>query len=633
MRGQDFTNWFDQTATPYGWVFPGQNFQVQSPIPAASATVTPDQWLDQTREALGTLGAGTIQADVSAMYAVVGAEFGMPRGRWTEGAQMLWNRYSSTLSATWDASVYSNSTQAQAIVQWLSDLESSGLGAASVKWIQDSAAVQSALSKIGGVAQNVPWVNIVVAVARYAKFWVNGWSDKMDSRNGLQDYSTDFSWKPNLLKTGAYDLQQNGAQQDAAAGQAVIQAIRGLDLTDVFSPTSSDASAELRDGRLNSNQPWRPGWSVGMDAGDGSRLGCVPGTSAVSRRYDASAPVFDPPVEDSDGNKICAPYWSAGLGWGSTGSYLPTLASLGSTLWQAASADSALMAGIDTTRAINRWRLACHHLAYEILNPLAWAQSPLSAEYGAILWANFDGSNQRCNFTATLETLWDTVGADLGWPALRDVAWQTRADMGLTGRPETSKAQIGSAYLAQWAFSATQGGALGVRNYDPAQSGWASSRLANIVGLQCAPVVALKSLRSRQRGKLYGDGEAPILLPYVAEANPEGPRGQARVDILRDLLQRPEICDVDAADVPMGPGSFSDAGDLRDAIIIAQSNQRCRLDAGKKAIGGSIAYKAPPPVVAPGLGLASPGSGPSGSPGSAVAALAAAAGLFWMMRR
>jgi len=641
MRGEGFTRWFNESATDYGWVYPSL-FTVQSPIPPPKSTISADAWLAQAQSDIQDKGARAVQTDIAAMYAMVGTHFGMPRGRWTDGARMLWESSSATLGSSWVGSVGDNQAQFnEAVRAWLSSLQSSGLGRASVQWIQDSQAVQAALSSVGDAASNVPWVNIVVAVARYVKFWVKGWSANYDRRNGLQDYGTDFEslpWVKNNI--AAYDFQADGAAQDADAGDSVITAIKNMDLTDVFSPTRTDVSAELRDGRLGPNEPWRPGWSVGMVEADpndpsvGTRLACVPGTGAVARRYDASAPVFRPPVKDQDGNNTCAPYWSAGLGWGSTGSYLPSLASMGATLWQALNADSALMAGVDTTQAINRWRLACHHLAREILNPIAWYGNPLSSAYGSILWANFEGSTQRCDFTLTLENLWNKAAADLGWPMLRDIAWQTRKTV-VPNRPETSRSQIegrnGSAFLAQWAYQAVDSGALGRQNYQPAQDGWATSQLANIVGLQCAPVLALDALRDRQRVRLFGDGQAPVLLPYTTPANPAGPRGQARVDALRDLLQRPEICEVDPDDVAaQDMGGFSDAEQLRDAIVIAQSNARCRLSAGKYAIK-TLTYEPPPPLKM--AELAIPGASSGGSSGAALAALAGVAGLLWMLRR
>ncbi|MBC23842.1 MAG: hypothetical protein CMJ32_08025 [Phycisphaerae bacterium] len=641
MRGEGFTRWFNESATDYGWVYPSLS-DVQSPIPPAKYTISAEAWLAQAQSQIRGDGAKAVQTDIAAMYAMVGTHFGMPRGRWTDGARMLWESSSATLGSSWVGSVGDNQAQFnEAVRAWLSSLQDSGLGRASVQWIQNSQAVQDALSSVGDAASNVPWVNIVVAVVRVLKYAYIAYYGNWDRRNGLQDYGTDFEGLPWVKnKIAAYEFLETGASLDVAAGKKVISAINEMDLTDVFSPMLTECSAELRDGRSGPNEPWRPGWSVGMVEADPDdfeadpRLGCVPGTGAVARRYDASAPVFVPDHYAPADEKICAPYWSAGIKWASTGSYLPTLASMGATLWQALNADSALMAGVDTTQAINRWRLACHHLAREILNPIAWYGNPLSSAYGSILWANFEGSTQRCDFTLTLENLWNKAAADLGWPMLRDIAWQTRKTV-VPNRPETSRSQIegrkGSAFLAQWAYQAVDSGALGRQNYQPAEDGWATSQLANIVGLQCAPVLALDALRDRQRARLFGDGQAPVLLPYTTPANPAGPRGQARVDALRDLLQRPEICEVDPDDVAArNMGGFLDAEQLRDAIVIAQSNARCRLSGGKYAIK-TLTYQPPPPLKM--AELAIPGASPSASPGAALAALAGVGGLLWMLRR
>jgi len=638
MRGTDFTDWLsDSSRTDSGWA--SQGVSVSSPIPVFDATLSAADWQNTVRDALVFDGAERVQGSVVYAWREMGTQWGMPQGRWLQGARDLWGQrpdlgvdlsgIATAFAATTDQGLVSG--EKLAISQWVDALRGqgelvNGLGQAAVRWVMDSDRVQSMLTTAGDRARSVPWVNIVVAIVRYVKIWVRMGRQQYDARNDLRDFGTDFNG-PGLRPLSNWDRDLDQQQ-----GDRIVAAIRagGGELSQVFAPPSINVAAELRDATDRSTAAFMPGWSVGAVVDPGWRgLGCVPGSTAIVRQYDAFAPVFIPPGPADPAQ--CAPYWSGGLEWHSTGGYYPAAQSLAATAWQACMAESAMMGAIDTGRLVRQWQLFCHHLAREILNPLAWAQNPVDYTPGGsqIAWAGPPGG-QVCDFTVTLEGLWNTAAADLGWPTLRDTMWASG------DRSAPRPGSYTGEHIARWAMESAA--AFGPRNYNPNDTGgYVRNTIADLIGLECTPVQALLALERRQDRTIRGEGGAPILLPYMAPGNPATLEGQGRVDALRDLLGSPAICAVDPDDVPI-LGGFDDAVELREAIVVARARELCKLNPrlrGTRQFG--LTYEPPPALVPGGLGLAggpvgdsSPGDGPGAGDtgGAALAAVAAAAAYF-----
>jgi len=91
-----------------------------------------------------------------------------------------------------------------------------------------------------------------------------------------------------------------------------------------------------------------------------------------------------------------------------------------------------------------------------------------------------------------------------------------------------------------------------------------------------------------------------------------------RLERLTDLVNSPQVCEVDAADIPDGP----DAAELRDAVKTRQSG--CQL--------GLAARPSPPPPLVVGGELAAAGGG-SGLPGWLLASLGIGGLGFWIAAR
>jgi len=366
-------------------------------------------------------------------------------------------------------------------------------------------------------------------------------------------------------------------------------------------------------------------------------FGFAPGTGAVVDGFQAFAALHT----NSGAGGSCDPAWAQGLEWTATGDMLPTAESILATAWQLAMAGNAMQGTIDAPKASRRWRLFARNLAKQILAPQLWATYPLNTNsLGSVLWASHAQTQNACDFTATLEKLWNTAAAQMGWLSLRELI-ALHPELIQIDEPGFNSNNPQPRFIASWAAGAAE--ALGPYNSNFCELGPATSGFRGRIEI-CAPVKALESLQSRQLKNYQGaQGRAAVLLPYARPSDPIVSRfdasntlsAQKRIDLINDLLERPQVCEVDPADIPLpDDGGFDDALILRQSVVYAQKQQGCTA-VNKQFQGspGSYAASAGPPLVAPGLGLAAPASGPSASPGSAVAALAAAAGLFWALRR
>ena len=610
MRGASFREWFDLSAeSSWSFNFASLQDQVFSPLPTLDPSLSPDEWLARLNFDLGENAAQRVQIDVVQLYAQIGNAWGFPQGKWLEGARDLWQA-PPVLQASFGVAnaAKSGANFSGAVLEWLGELKNTGLGRASVQWIMDSQAAKAVLSQVGSSAQSVPWVGIVVAVARWARVFGRAYTETRDRKAGTA-YGTDFEYLSLLpASVRTRDLDQEDSRR-------LVRHVAKADLDWIFSPRSLSVSADVRDGRWTSSFPFVPAWSIGARP-ENFGLGCIPGSEYVSRRYQAVAPVHRPTAQD------CEPAWSAGLRWESTGQYLPGLASLGSTLWQATLAGNAAMAGIDAGKLIVRWRLFCHRLAGAILNPFEWGGRPLS--YGAggsrVIWGDLAGDSRYCDFVPALENLWSAAAVELGWPSLREL-------VALSGYGPIVTDRV----VARWAWE--RGGAFGPRNYDlNTQGGFIENPIANRIGLECTPVLALRELEARQKKLIQGQGGAAILLPYCTIANPAVVKGQDRVDALRDLLLRPEICEVDPDDLPLSSG-FGDDLAFRSAMETARAREQCNLNPALRPVAKKgFATYVPPPLSGPftsGKAVSVPGSDTQGGAGlgGVVAALAALAGV------
>ena len=647
MRGQDFQIWLDGV-TDSSWDTSVSSLSVASPLIDADDLAYSAANQSTALKSLEKYGRSITQENLATAFKVIGVRYGFPSGRWMSGAADLWKQnYSQSIvipggiKAPDPGQSLSGWAESQ-IDDWWGYLRNSGMGKAATRWISNKAA--SSFGNGVTALNDVPWVNIVIGIIRtgYRIFQAIG-EDK--DLKALAPFSNEIP--------DGYVYQVNprryDAGQDSAQGLVVVTALRdaaiGETLTDFVSPRST----AVRLDRVTSGN--NVGWLMsadtspaihpecqGSDVPYAAGFGFAPGTGAIVDGYQAFAPLH---TNAGAGGK-CEPQWTDGLRWQATGDMLPTAQAILSTAWQMAMAGNAMQGTIDAPRASRRWQLFARNLAKQILDPALWARQPLNYDInpGAkIVWADFGGTSNACDFTRTLETLWDTAAAQMGWLRLRElVALHPELIVGGASQSEASSGT--PAVLAAWAAGASQ--ALGPTNSTYCEQGPAIAGFQGRIEI-CAPVKALESLQRRQLKNYQGaQGRAAVLLPYARPTDPIVSRfdasdtlsAQGRIDLLNDLLQRPEVCEVDPADIPLpDDGGFEDAVILRQSVVYAKKQQKCTPFAIKNLPGNYAAAAGPPPAVAPGLGLAAPAPAPSGSPGSALAALAAAAGLFYMMRR
>ncbi len=219
MRGTDFTDWLaDSSRTDSGWR--NQGVAVSSPLPVFDPTLSADAWQTEVRNALVSQGAARVQGSVVYAWREMGTQWGMPQGRWLQGARDLWTQRPqigadiSEIAAAFSASDASLPARERATIQqWIDALGGSGtingIGQAAVRWIIDSDQVQAVLRRAGDQAASVPWVNIVVAIARYLRAWVYYGRQATNAKYGLRDWGTDFE-KPGLrpLSNWSRDLDE-----------------------------------------------------------------------------------------------------------------------------------------------------------------------------------------------------------------------------------------------------------------------------------------------------------------------------------------------------------------------------------------------------------------------------------------
>jgi len=647
MRGQSFQAWLSATADS-SWDTSVSNIAISSPLAGvlSGEINNASSGLARLRKA----GRTQTQENLATAFKVIGGTYGFPSGRWTSGAQDLWRgsfdqavRVSGEIPIPPAKENLSQWATGQ-INEWWGYLQDSGMGKAATRWISDKAA-----ASIGnGVTalNDVPWVNIVIGILRLGYQIGRFATDKAQ----LEDLAP-FS---NAIPAG-YPLEASprlySASFDSEKGLEAVNTIRQRDtiysMTDLVSPKSTAVGLY----RVRGDDD-RVGWLMASDTFPASYPECqgetlpyrsgfgfCPGTGVIVDGFQAFAALHTNSGAGGSGD----PAWALGLNWSATGDMLPTAESVLATAWQLAMAGNAMQGTIDAPKASRRWQLFARNLAKQILAPQLWATYPLNTNsLGSVLWASHAQTQNACDFTATLEKLWNTAAAQMGWLSLRELI-ALHPELIQIDEPGFNSNNPQPRFIASWAAGAAE--ALGPYNSNFCEQGPAIAGFQGRIEI-CAPVKALEALQNRQLKNYQGaQGRAAVLLPYARPTDPIVSRfdasdtlsAQGRIDLLNDLLQRPEVCEVDPADIPLpDDGGFEDAVILRQSVVYAQKQLSCKekgMAGGKYALAGGYAATAEPSLSPPGLGLASPGSGPSGSPGSAVAALAAAAGLFWMMRR